>query len=71
MNMDSISSYEIQKIILDLVKNNLIFNGDANLKLVNDKVQLAHETTIFFDIEKDNFSPTDISCNASVQPGIT
>ena len=64
MNMDSISSYEIQKIILDLVKNNLIFNGDANLKLVNDKVQLAHETTIFFDINNDNFSPTTISFTA-------
>jgi len=61
MNMDSISSYEIQKTILDLVKNNLIFNGDANLKLMNDKVQLAHETTIFFDITKDDFSPTEIS----------
>ena len=64
MNMDSISSYEIQKIILDLVKNNLIFNDDANLKLVNDKVQLAHETTIFFDINNDNFSPTTISFTA-------
>jgi len=64
MNMDSISSYEIQKIILDLVKNNLIFNGDANLKLINDKVQLAHETTIFFDINNDNFSPTTISFTA-------
>ena len=64
MNIDSISSYEIQKIILDLVKNNLIFNGDANLKLINDKVQLAHETTIFFDINNDNFSPTTISFTA-------
>ena len=64
MNMDSISSYEIQKIILDLVKNNLIFNGDTNLKLVNDKVQLAHETTIFFDINNDHFLPTAISFTA-------
>ena len=36
MNMDSINSYDIQKIILDLIKNNLIFNGDANLKLINN-----------------------------------
>ena len=50
MNMDSISSFEIQKTILDLVKNNLIINGDNTLQLMNDKVQLAHETTIFFDI---------------------
>ena len=61
VNLDSISSNEIQKLILDLVKINLKINGDPNIKLINDKIQLAHETTIFFDIEKDNFSPTDIS----------
>jgi hypothetical protein len=64
MNMDSISLYEIQKIILDLVKNNLIINGDTTVKLMNDKVQLAHETTIFFDINNDNFLPTEISFTA-------
>jgi hypothetical protein len=64
MNMDSTSSYEIQKIILDLVKYNLIINGDTNVKLMNDKVQLAHETTIFFDINNDNFLPTEISFTA-------
>jgi len=64
MNMDSISSYEIQKIILDLVKYNLIINGDTTVKLMNDKVQLAHETTIFFDINNDNFLPTEISFTA-------
>ena len=61
VNLDSISSNEIQKLILNLVKINLKINGDPNIKFINDKVQLAHETTIFFDIEKDNFSPTDIS----------
>ena len=64
MNIDSISSYEIQKIILDLVKYNLIINGDTTVKLMNDKVQLAHETTIFFDINNDNFLPTEISFTA-------
>ena len=64
MNMDSISSFEIQKTILDLVKNNLIINGDNTLQLMNDKVQLAHETTIFFDINNDNFLPTEISFTA-------
>ena len=64
LNLDSISSFEIQKTILDLVKNNLIINGDTTLQLINDKVQLAHETTIFFDINNDNFSPTKISFTA-------
>jgi len=49
---------------LDLVKNNLIINGDSSVKLINDKVQLAHETTIFFDINNDNFLPTEISFTA-------
>jgi hypothetical protein len=64
LNLDSISSFEIQKTILDLVKNNLIINGDNTLQLINDKVQLAHETTIFFDINNDNFLPTKISFTA-------
>ena len=64
LNLDSISSFEIQKTILDLVKNNLIINGDTTLQLINDKVQLAHETTIFFDINNDNFLPTEISFTA-------
>ena len=64
MNMDSISPFDTQKLILDLVKSNLKINGDDDFKLINDKVQLAHETTIFFDIEKDNFLPTAISFTA-------
>ncbi len=64
MNIDSISSFEIQKTILDLVKNNLIINGDSSVKLMNDKVQLAHETTIFFDINNDDFFPIEISFTA-------
>ena len=53
MNLDSISPFEMQKLILDLVKNNLKINGDDNLKLINDKVQLTHETSIFFDINNN------------------
>jgi hypothetical protein len=60
-NMDSISPFEMQKLILDLVKSNFKINGDADLKLTNDKVQLAHETSVFFDINKDDFLPTAIS----------
>ncbi len=64
MNMDSIRPSEMQKLILDLVKSNLKINGDAVLKLTNDKIQLAHETSVFFDVAKDDFSPTEISFNA-------
>jgi hypothetical protein len=67
MNMDSIRPSEMQKLMLDLVKSNLKINGDAVLKLTNDKVQLAHETTIFFDISNDDFLPTAISFTAFSQ----
>ena len=42
LNLDSISSFEIQKTILDLVKNNLIINGDTTLQLINDFYQLKY-----------------------------
>ena len=67
MNMDSIRPSELQKLILDLVKSNLKINGDEDLKLTNDKVQLAHETTIFFDINNDHLLPTEISFTAFSQ----
>jgi hypothetical protein len=64
MNMDSINPFDLQKTILDLVKNNLIINGDTNIRFINDKVQLAHETTIFFDISNDNLLPAQVSFKA-------
>ena len=67
INMDSIRPSELQKLILDLVKSNLKINGDDVLKLTNDKVQLAHETSVFFDISNDNFLPTAISFTAFSQ----
>jgi len=67
MNMDSIRPSELQKLILDLVKSNLKINGDDVLKLTNDKVQLAHETSVFFDISNDDFLPTAISFTAFSQ----
>lgn len=67
MNMDSIRPSEMQKLILDLVKSNLKINGDVVLKLTNDKVQLAHETSVFFDISNDDFLPTAISFTAFSQ----
>ena len=67
MNMDNIRPSEMQKLMLDLVKSNLKINGDEVLKLTNDKVQLAHETTIFFDINNDHLLPTEISFTAFSQ----
>ena len=67
LNMDSIRPSEMQKLMLDLVKSNLKINGDEVLKLTNDKVQLAHETTIFFDINNDHLLPTEISFTAFSQ----
>jgi hypothetical protein len=67
MNMDSIRPSEMQKLILDLVKSNLKINGDMVLKLTNDKVQLAHETSVFFEISNDDFLPTAISFTAFSQ----
>ena len=67
INMDSIRPSELQKLILELVKSNLKINGDNILKLTNDKVQLAHETSVFFDISNDNFLPTAISFTAFSQ----
>jgi hypothetical protein len=67
MNMDSIRPSEMQKLILDLVKSNLKINGDEVLKFTNDKVQLAHETSVFFDISNDDFLPTTISFTAFSQ----
>ena len=64
LNMDSIRPSEMQKLILDLVKSNLKINGVEVLKLTNDKVQLAHETSVFFDISNDDFLPTAISFTA-------
>ena len=66
LKIDSINAFETQKLILNLVKENFIVNGDNNIKLINDKIQLAHETTIYFDIvsNKANFRPSEIRFSA-------
>ena len=66
LKIDSINAFETQKLILNLVKNNFIINGDSNVKLMNDKIQLAHETTLYFDIQSNNneFKPYEINFGA-------
>jgi hypothetical protein len=61
--IDSLNAFETQKLILNLVKENFIINGDNNVKLTNAKIQLAHETTLYFDIQSDkaDFNPSEIN----------
>ena len=48
--IDSLNVLATQDLISALVENNLIINGNINIKLTNTKIQVAHETTIYFDI---------------------
>ena len=62
IKIDSINAFETQKLILKLVNESLMFNKDSNVKLINGKIQLAHETTLYFDIQSDKaeFNPSEI-----------
>ena len=66
LKIDTLSAFETQKLILNLVKTSFIINGDDNVKFINDRIQLAHETTLYFDIQSDkpNFSPSVLSFSA-------
>ena len=50
LNIDSLDVYAIQNIIPDLLRNNLIINESENINLINKKIQVAHETTIYFEL---------------------
>lgn len=63
LKTDSLNVYATQNIISSLLKNNLIINGDKNIKLINTKVQVAHETTIYFDIN-DTVNITEVNFKA-------
>lgn len=66
IKIDSINVFETQKLILKLVNENLMINKDSNVKLINGKIQLAHETTLYFDIQSDKaeFNPSELSFKA-------
>lgn len=51
LKTDSLDVYETQNIIIAIIKNNLVINGNKNIQLLNAKIQVAHETTIYFEIE--------------------
>lgn len=63
LNTDSLDVYATQNIISGLIKNNLTINGSENNKLLNTKIQVAHETTIYFDIE-DAIKITEVDFKA-------
>lgn len=51
LKIDSLDVYTTQNIILDLLRKNLLINGRKNIKLINNRIQIAHETTIYFELE--------------------
>lgn len=64
--LDSINPYKLQQLILNLIKNNIILNDDKNFKLINDKILLAHETLVYFEIQNDQikFIPNKVEFKA-------
>lgn len=66
IKIDSLNAFETQKLILNLVKLNFLINKDSTIKLINEKIQLAHETTFYFDIQSNSadFRPNEISFKA-------
>lgn len=63
VNIDSLDIVATQNLIISLVKNNFIINGNKNIKSENLKIQLSHETTIYLEIE-DSVSITEIDFKA-------
>ena len=66
IKIDSSNVFETHKLVLKLVNENLMINKDSNVKLINGKIQLAHETTLYFDIQSDKaeFNPSELSFKA-------
>ena len=50
INIDSLDSKQIQKLIIDLIKNTTSIRNKGDVKLENEKFQLGHESIIFFDL---------------------
>ena len=63
LKIDSLDVYALQKLIIALIKENLIINDDKNIQLINEKIQVAHETTVYFDIA-DTIKISRIDFNA-------
>ncbi len=51
LKIDSLDVYTTQNIILDLLRKNLLINGNENIKLRNNRIQIAHETIIYFELD--------------------
>jgi len=60
LKFDSLDVFALQKLIVGLIKNNLTINDNRKIHVVNDKIQVGHETTIYFDIaDLSNISRID------------
>lgn len=55
INSDSLNIYTTQKLISTLIYNNLFINGENKFNPINAKIQIAHETTIYFETEDTSF----------------
>lgn len=66
LKIDSIDALNMQKYIFELVKNNFIINDNNSIPLINEKIQLAHETTVYFDIANTikTFTPNSVHFSA-------
>jgi hypothetical protein len=64
--LDSINPYKLQDLILNMVKKSISINNNKNFKLINDKIQLAHETMVYFELQHDqpNFMPDKVEFKA-------
>lgn len=51
IDTDSLDIVSLQKLMISLIKEKLIINGDNKLNIVNAKIQVAHETAVYFEIK--------------------
>jgi hypothetical protein len=66
LELEKIGPIEMQNEISKLLKSNLILNDDLGLSLANEKIQLGHETTIYYTINNigGKFDLTSLSFKA-------
>jgi hypothetical protein len=50
IDTDSLVIDSFQRLMISLIKQKLIINGDSNVNLVNAKIQVGHESTMYFEI---------------------
>ena len=51
IDADSLDIVSLQQLMISLIKEKLIINGGNKLNPVSAKIQVAHETTVYFEIK--------------------